>query len=363
MSAAQKDAQVQPQNANTLQVAIARTATRALALYFSRPVRLFRPSKVNGWQTLRALAKHNGGSLTPQYLSALVKQQGVSVLARHFAPPMLVNIALGSVLWATYAEASAVLEPHCKHSLVVATLSGAVAGGAQALVAAPAENVRLLLEGGSQTTGWSHAWKEVFRGTSPSQALSKQEQLHEARQVRDWMREVGDMAGRGWDGWKWCVAKDTCGFALFFSVFELTRRLATKAKTVSRESFVSRSNSDKGTQSHLPRVVNAVILVSGGAVAGLAYEMSCRPWDVARKAVHIDRVVAEKEHHSAMSILLAKGKRDGWTSFFKYPTGHVHETYASPFHRRMHTLLRTVARVGPWGVGFLAWEAYGPGLS
>lgn len=129
---------------------------------------------------------------------------------------MAVNILLGSVLWTTYAETSAVLEQYCRDSpIIIAAMSGAAAGGTQALVAAPAENVRLLLEGGSRTTGWSHAWKEVFRGTTSDPALSRREQLSEARQVRDWMREVGDMAGRGWDGWKWGVAKDTFGQTSF----------------------------------------------------------------------------------------------------------------------------------------------------
>lgn len=145
----------------------------------------------------------------------------------------MVNLLLGSVLWATYAETSALLEPYCFHPIVVAAMSGAAAGGAQAVVAAPAENVRFLLEGNSSAAGWSHAWKEVFRGTDHNPALSRQAQLHEARQVRDWMREVSDMAGRGWDGWKWGVAKDTCG----------TRMLPLLALRLLMHSFVTRLRS------------------------------------------------------------------------------------------------------------------------
>ena len=124
---------------------------------------------------------------------------------------MLVNILLGSVLWSTYTEATVLLENLSDHPVVVAAGAGAAAGGAQALVAAPAENVRFLLEGGSLATGWSHAWKEVFRGTNENLPLSNQERLHRARQIREWMHEVGEMAGRGWEGWRWGVAKDTCG--------------------------------------------------------------------------------------------------------------------------------------------------------
>lgn len=126
---------------------------------------------------------------------------------------MIVNGALGYVLWSTYSSTSELLEPHLPNSpICVAALSGAVAGGAQALVAAPAENVRLAVEGGSTSArGWSHAWKEVFRGTRTAGTQSRIDEVHEARQVRDWMREVGEMAGRGWDGWAWGCAKDICG--------------------------------------------------------------------------------------------------------------------------------------------------------
>lgn len=137
----------------------------------------------------------------------------ITVIAKHFIPPMMVNLILGSVLWTTYSETTSFLEPHLDSPIYVAALSGAVAGGAQALVAAPAENVRFVLEGGSPATGWSYAWKEVFRGTRSDPFLSKRDELHEARRVRDWMREVSDMAGRGWDGWKWGVAKDACGIS------------------------------------------------------------------------------------------------------------------------------------------------------
>lgn len=123
----------------------------------------------------------------------------------------MVNVLLGSVLWTTYGEASERLEPHVPSPIALAAISGALAGGAQAVIAAPAENIRFVLEGTPTATGWSDAWKEVFRGRNNVSKMSKKEQLQEAREVRDWMREVGDMAGRGWVGWKWGVAKDFCG--------------------------------------------------------------------------------------------------------------------------------------------------------
>jgi hypothetical protein len=92
---------------------------------------------------------------------------------------------------------------------MIAAISGAVAGGAQAIVAAPAENVRLAIERGAGG-GWSHAWKEVLRGTAPNQPTGSAS-LRELRQVRSWMLDVRNMAGRGWNGWGWGLAKDVCG--------------------------------------------------------------------------------------------------------------------------------------------------------
>jgi hypothetical protein len=122
-----------------------------------------------------------------------------------------VNAALGTVLWTTYSESSSILTNNLKaHPITIAAISGAVAGGAQAIVAAPAENVRLVIEGGSVGGSWSHAWKEVVRETATNQSI-RNDDLREIRQVRSWMAEVREMAGRGWNGWGWGLAKDVCG--------------------------------------------------------------------------------------------------------------------------------------------------------
>lgn len=122
------------------------------------------------------------------------------------------NASLGTVLWATYAESSSALGSYDSlgaHPITIAAISGAVAGGAQAVVAAPAENVRLAIERGTGR-GWSHAWKEVLRGAVPDQPTGSTG-LRELRQFRSWMLDVRSMAGRGWNGWGWGLAKDICG--------------------------------------------------------------------------------------------------------------------------------------------------------
>ncbi len=136
----------------------------------------------------------------------------VLVFAKHFLPPLIVNASLGTVLWTAYSESSSALGSYDgleSRPIMIAAISGAVAGGAQAIVAAPAENVRLAIDRGTGE-GWSHAWKEVVRGTAPNRP-NESTGLRELRQVRSWMVDVRNMAGRGWNGWGWGLAKDVCG--------------------------------------------------------------------------------------------------------------------------------------------------------
>ena len=122
---------------------------------------------------------------------------------------MLVNALLGTVLWQTYSEAGHALESQLgKDTLAKAAVCGGIAGASQALVAAPAENVRILLQQGFSGHSWSYAWKEVFL-TTPE--VSQHKSRQEIRQLRHWMQEVSQMAGRGWNGWGWGCAKDSLG--------------------------------------------------------------------------------------------------------------------------------------------------------
>lgn len=204
---------------------------------------------------------------------------------------MVVNAMLGTVLWTTYAEAYSVIEPNLQHHpLMGAALSGGIAGGVQALIAAPAENVRLAIEGGTAGHSWAQAWRSTMRNSPAIARKSRGTQIQEAREYRKWMREVGDMAGRGWSGWGWGCAKDVCGmwlaqlasllvpysmiclhgvlaFSAFFAIFEVTRRVGQAAKARSEDliSHVDKSGTRFVSIKHqAPRFLNSVILVSGG---------------------------------------------------------------------------------------------------
>lgn len=61
---------------------------------------------------------------------------------------------------------------------------------------------------------------------------------------------------------------------------------------------------------------------------------------------------------SPFTLLTRIATRDGIGVFFRSTTSTVTES-----RTKYHRILRTMGRVGPWGVGFLVWEICGPGLS
>ncbi|KAG8706043.1 hypothetical protein FRC08_001304, partial [Ceratobasidium sp. 394] len=64
------------ESSNSVYAALARTAARGAGLYFARPMRLFRPTKISGWTSLRHAAASQGTSLSSGFIWNLVRTQG-----------------------------------------------------------------------------------------------------------------------------------------------------------------------------------------------------------------------------------------------------------------------------------------------
>lgn len=156
---------------------------------------------------------------------------------------------------------------------------------------------------------------------------------------------------------------------MFFAIFEVTRRVATELKLVSLgfvQLFEVAGRPPTAIQRHLPRIVHGCTLVAGGVTAGLAYEVVCRPWDVARKLAHTERadsVTTHRPRRYLIDTISRKIHDDGLLSFFRGTVVKEETTLSSPRRQRLLAAARTLGRVGPWGVGFLIWEAFGPGIS
>ncbi|KAF8894475.1 hypothetical protein BD779DRAFT_1435056 [Infundibulicybe gibba] len=347
-----------------VQAAVARTLTRGMALYFSRPVRLFRPSKVSAWHLLTTLARRDGTTLSARYVSNLFQTKGPMIITTHFIPPMMVNALLGTILWTTYGSSARFLKPYLKNEpIFLAALSGAMAGGVQALAAAPAENVRIVLESASFGSTWNHAWNEVFRSSLP-----RENKIQEARCLRIWAREVRSMAGSGWSGWGWGCTKDIFGtppealkgFAAFFAIFEVTRHTAMNTRRMVENIDLSHFSGSESPRNQLSRTAHGTVLVAGGVLAGLVYEYVTRPWDTTRRQWrHYQASDASiNKKISALKFIIIKLRSDGISATVSDPSPPQ-----SLNHTKTRQLFRTLARVGPWGVAFLIWEACGPGLA
>ncbi|KAF7338700.1 hypothetical protein MVEN_02096900 [Mycena venus] len=289
----------------------------------------------SGWHSLRGLAAQDGASLTPAYLSSLVKSQGGSI---------------SFLLWPSMHSSElfsgkAIL----KHPLCyIHTLDHIPLQWRQWLALWLAEH---------------KPWCLHLQKTSVFSLRGYQPQLMVARLERSIPRLTaapifftarhprGNTAGK---------KLDERGFAAFFAIFDVTRRIAVNvrnvAQTTTRSVKSTSGNSSKKNQ--LPQLLQGVTLVTGGVIAGLSYEVIGRPWDVARHAARLN-LLTDREYRSPLVLVTQKIKQDGFLSLFRDPTAARPSTARS----RIYSVLRTLARVGPWGVGFLVYQAYDAGLS
>lgn len=107
------------------------------------------------------------------------------------------------------------------------------------------------------------------------------------------------------------------GFAAFFSVFEVTRKAAREVESATQHTLRRLQSGNETSYSyHLPRFTHAFTLVCGGIMAGLAYEKLCQPWDVARRAVSLQKS-HPSDRQSVFSVLIRKLETDGIASFFR----------------------------------------------
>lgn len=85
-----------------------------------------------------------------------------------------------------------------------------------------------------------------------------------------------------------------------------------------------------------------------------------RPWDTFRRAVELKK--ATGSFRSPIVSLVDWSREEGWMSFFRDSTVSSPGQATPAGIGRFYPILRMLGKVGPWGVCFLAWEIWGPGL-
>ena len=173
---------------------------------------------------------------------------------------------------------------------------------------------------------------------------------------------------------------------MFFAVFDISRQIATHAseQLAPRDSDTSSKTWRPFSGAH--RIAQSLILVSGGVIGGLGHEIVGRPFDISRRLLYINdahmraeraalsstessprlgtnRVSSPRQSFlsnvsTSLNVLRDTAHKEGYLYFFRSPVASPLDSDSSPY-RRLHTALRTLGRVGPWGVAFVVWEATG----
>ncbi|KAK9900038.1 hypothetical protein P389DRAFT_165167 [Cystobasidium minutum MCA 4210] len=282
--------------------ALARSLTGTLAFYFKRPVRLFRPTRISAWTAFTEMSAAQGHtSVNAGFLRTLISKQGWSFFFREAFPPLLANSIVGFTLFTTYTVTEAALKYFPSDPInpyYIPFISGATAGAAQSLISSPLDNVRAVLAARSakpstvEWKGWRHvAVEALFPKWLTTTIPFKQSPF---RFILYWFRSTGSL-------FQFTLLRDSLGFAVFFSIFELSRSLAKRAgKAVDRFQANLRQKTqaigfdfdldamlenDLAPRGWTGRVVQATVIVMTGIFAGVGYGIVGRPFDRARTIV------------------------------------------------------------------------------
>lgn len=325
--------------------AVVRSLFGTLAFVFKRPVRLFRPVKLSSWTILEAMAKREGNKgLSLRYLRSLLRRENASFLPHLLLPPLLFNTAIGFTLFEAYSITESRLLHHAQHQwtpLWIVTVSGAVAGAAQCFLSAPLDNVRYIMQQNVSPGRKRHkristiSWRAILRAailpfapavardklvkavhhetikssTAPSRVrtvlfgeasrglgLSPEKRQEWEKRLKRWR---GGIHG---SGLALSLIRDSVGFGSFFCLFEVSRRCAFYASTTVDKISVyfngrglgvalpSRADGDADVSYNQSRtvqgrIVAVVILLVGGAVGALSYELVGRPFELMRVVI------------------------------------------------------------------------------
>ena len=282
---------------------------------------------VSTWTGLQAIAEEQGRTVSPSWVRALIRKEGVRLLPldeprrdlttlqwrflpNHVLPPLALNAAIGFLLFTVYTTSSSLfstLLPRTKTSetLLIPFLSGSLAGASQSLVSAPLDNARLLLlrrqrllrtYGRSSihirrgpTTPFINWWRllrdAVFQGSSRVNAVSG---VPEDRMIR-----AREWARRGWSLWGLSVGKDAVAFGLFFTVFELGRDIARNVGLAwdGRSAREEEERAEDGREDVERRrskgslVLQSSLILLAGGMAGWTFGLVSRPFERTRGAI------------------------------------------------------------------------------
>lgn len=314
--------------------AVARTVIASMAFLFKRPIRIFRPVRFSTFTIIDLMAKQEGKRLGVRYIQRLIRRERPMFLLSLVAPPLLANTAIGFTLFQTYTSVERMLQPDPPQyrallpgaftPLGVVAAAGAAAGAAQCIISAPLENVRTVIQQylvrevdadarharrGRPAFPWASIsraalmpflpeplYRRVTKSVARSHGAILGTRTSAAPLVHSLTRRVHGA------GLTLSVARDSLGFSAFFVLFEVTRRIALHTslmldRVTPGRAAAAAPHAPREWDSELDvsyntsrtvhgRVAAALILVSGGALGALIYELIGRPFDLMHTVLH-----------------------------------------------------------------------------
>ena len=189
---------------------------QVIAFYFRAPAKAFFRTRIDYMAYARAInprVQRNEGwswrTSTPGLLAHAIKKHGWSFIPNQFLPPLMANLSVGAVLYTTYLQSLGAIHEPASHSskrvyppppLNATFTAGFLAGSVQSIVAAPLDALQVRFSTREMLEGH---YKSMWQYAS------------------DKLRDIGI---RGiFAGWTLSFAKDSLGYGVFFSTFELVK--------------------------------------------------------------------------------------------------------------------------------------------
>ncbi|RIA96215.1 mitochondrial carrier domain-containing protein [Glomus cerebriforme] len=254
---------------------------QGLALFYRTPIKLFRPLRVDYLIVARAVMPDNKKfsfhSTSLGMLTHAVKQHGFIFIPRHILPPLVANSMIGAVLFTTYitvlsqfSGTSSFFETNYHNNSLpppafsVVFTSGAIAGAAQSLVAAPLDSLKVRFEVNDLLEGKHKSMFDFAKTT--------------------W-KELGITSI--YRGIGLTLLKDSLSCGLFFGVFEFVKQQCYNAFIKEMRDYRENSHSKR-----LQLVEPAFVLAAGG-MAALSYHFVDYPLDKIRNIFLVEEAQSE----------------------------------------------------------------------
>ncbi|KAJ3397576.1 hypothetical protein HDU92_006371 [Lobulomyces angularis] len=321
-----------------------------LKYWFRTPVKFFRPSTLNPWALFSAMASAEEKKANFRFVRSVVKNEGIQVIGRNMLPLMLANAFVGAVLFNVYAITSDFLEFTYGFQYKNAFAGGFLGGFFQSFLSVPLDNIQRSISGKDLINYRSDGVFKVLKLTLEKilpPSSSKVNFWSLQKHVQKFLYKK----------FFFICLKDSLGFMMFFGIFEGMKNFS---KTIVADAFnlkgihyinendVIIESSDKPSSIDEKNIVHKIVfdnqsqviskekrpfsatlansaaVLTAGAMAGCAYQMTVFPLEKVRKVMDFGEQWKMKENLNRkggirfkLNLLSTVLKRRGIKTFYR----------------------------------------------